>query len=90
METSGRFSDIAKQFALTSLPGSEVELAGDVPFATIEPYKAHALAHLAEHLNLPGFRPGKVPADMALKHVGEIAVLEEAVELFVKDFYIEL
>lgn len=98
METSGRsssvgdkkFSDIAKLFTLTTLPDSEVELTGDVPYATIEPYKAHALAHMAEHITMPGFRPGKVPADMVVSQVGEVAVLEEAVELFMKDFYIEL
>ncbi|MDB5225683.1 MAG: hypothetical protein JWL87_635 [Candidatus Adlerbacteria bacterium] len=87
---SNTFADIAKQFALKSLPDSEVELSGDVPYEAVEPYRTQALAHIAEHLNLPGFRPGKVPADMALKNVGEIAVLEEAVELFVKDFYLEL
>jgi len=63
---------------------------GEVPYSAVEPYRAQALHHIAEHLELPGFRPGKVPADMALKKVGELAVLEEAVELFVKDFYIEL
>ena len=92
MENTGRssFLDIAKQFTLKALPDSEAELAGDIPYAAVEPYREHALKHLAEHLELPGFRPGKVPADMALKKLGEIAVLEEAVEMFVKDFYIEL
>lgn len=85
-----KFEDIAKQFALKPLPDSEVELAGDVPYAAVEPYREHALKHLAEHMELPGFRPGHVPPEMALKKVGEIAVLEEAVEMFVKDFYIEL
>ncbi len=63
---------------------------GDIPYSAVEPYRQKALMHIAEHLELPGFRPGKVPADMALKKAGELAVLEEAVELFVKDFYIEL
>src|SRR3989344_2856959 len=85
-----QFSEITKAFTLKKLPDSEVELSGDIPYAAVEPYRTQALAHLAEHLELPGFRPGKVPADMALKKIGEIAVLEEAVELFVKDFYIEL
>ena len=85
-----KFSDIAKAFVLKQLPDSEVELSGDVEYATIEAYKEHALKHLAEHMELPGFRPGKVPADMALKKIGEIGVLEEATELFVKDFYVEL
>ncbi len=90
MESTGRFSDIAQSFALKRLPDSEVELSGDIPYAAIEPYKDKALAHIAEHMDLPGFRPGKVPPQTALQKVGELAVLEEAVELFVKDFYIEL
>ncbi len=90
METSGRFAAIAKTFTVTSLPESEVELSGDVPYEAVREYHGHALAHIAEHLELPGFRPGHVPADVALKKIGELAVLEEAVELFVKDFYPEL
>lgn len=90
METSGRFESLAKEFALKTLPESQVELVGEIPYEQVEPYRNQALAHLAEHMELPGFRPGKVPAEMALKKVGEVAVLEEATELFVKDFYIEL
>ncbi len=84
------FAEIAKAFVLKNLPESEMELAGDVPYSVVAPYHDKALKQIAEHLEMPGFRPGKVPADMALKKVGELAVLEEAVELFVKDFYIEL
>lgn len=90
METFGRFSVIAKAFTRRELPESEVELMGEVPYEVVEPYRATALTHIAEHLELPGFRPGKVPTDMALKKVGDLAVLEEAIELFIKDFYIEL
>lgn len=85
-----KFEDLAKTFAKKELPESEVELTGSVPAETIGSYRDMALAHIAEHLELPGFRPGKVPKDMALKKVGDLAVLEEAVELFVKDFYPEL
>lgn len=85
-----QFKDLAGQFTVKELPQSEVELAGEVPAEALAPYRAQALAHLSEHLELPGFRPGKVPQDLALKKVGEVAVLEEAAELFVKDFYPEL
>ena len=84
------FQEIAKQFKLNSLPGSEVELSGSVPYEQLAMYRETALKHIAEHIELPGFRPGKVPAEMALKKVGELSVLEEAAELFVKDFYPEL
>ena len=80
-------TDIAAKFGATNLPQSEVELVGEVPFEALEPYRKHALEHLSANLELPGFRPGKVPADMVVKRIGEQTVLEEAVELFVKDFY---
>ncbi len=84
------FAEVAKVFVLKFLPDSEIGLAGSVPYSAVEPYREVALKHSAGHLSLPGFRPGKVPQEIALKKVGELAVLEEAVELFVKDFYIEL
>lgn len=65
-------------------------MSGEIPFEVIAPYRQQALTHVAEHMELPGFRPGKVPETIVLQKVGEIAVLEEAVELFAKDFYPEL
>ena len=83
------FKELAATFSRKELPESEMEFVGEVPAADIEGYKDTAATHIAEHIELPGFRPGKVPKDMAVKKVGELAVLEEAVELFVKDFYPE-
>ena len=85
-----KFEDLAKAFSLKELPESEVEITGDVPADVIVDYKDAALMHIAGELDLPGFRKGHVPADVAQKKVGEMAVLEECVELFVKDFYPEL
>ncbi|MBI2005036.1 hypothetical protein HYS79_02680 [Patescibacteria group bacterium] len=85
--SSEQFITLAHAFALKRLPGSEIELQGEVPFAAVEPYRTEALGHLASHLELPGFRAGHVPADVALKKIGESAVLEEAVERFMRDFY---
>lgn len=67
-----------------------MELAGDVPYEALLPHREAALKHIALHLELPGFRPGKVPPATALQKVGEVGVLEEALELFIKDFYPEL
>src|ERR1700676_1286533 len=85
-----KFEDLAKTFVPKELPESEVELTGEVPVDVVDPYKTQALAQIASELDLPGFRKGHVPTDIALKKVGEVAVLEEAVELFVRDFYPEL
>jgi FKBP-type peptidyl-prolyl cis-trans isomerase (trigger factor) len=81
------FEATAKAFSLKKLPHSEVELTGEVPYEEVVGYRERALKHLSEHMALPGFRPGKVPLRMALQKLGEVAVLEEALEIFIKDFY---
>ncbi len=85
------FEEIAKTFTRNppagGLPDSEVELVGEVPAEVLAPYRNAALAHLAQELEMPGFRRGHVPQEMALKKVGELGVLEEAVELAIQDLY---
>ena len=85
-----KFDVLTKSFTKKELPDSEVELVGEVPAEATAPYREQALKHLAEHLEMPGFRPGKVPTTIALQKVGEIGVLEEAVDHFVREFYPEL
>lgn len=85
-----RFANLTKQFSRKNLPESEVEFVGEVPAETLTPYRQRALSEISAELELPGFRKGKVPTDMVGKHVGELSVLEEAVNLFARDFYPEL
>lgn len=85
-----KFAAITKTFSKKDLPHSEVELVGEIPYEAIAPYREHALKDIAEEIEMPGFRKGHVPHDLALKRVGEVAVLEEAVDHFVRDFYPEL
>ena len=87
MTTHEHLDELAKSFALKTLPDSEVELEGDIPFADIEPLQERALKHFAEEVELPGFRKGHVPLEMVKKRVGDIAIMEEAVEFFMRDFY---
>lgn len=85
--SSSLLATYAQAFIVEQKPGSEAVLTGTVPFDALLPYRDRALAHIAEHLELPGFRPGHVPPAMAEKRVGEMAVLEEAADLFIRDFY---
>lgn len=79
--------DIAKTFTVKELPNSEIEFSGTLSPEVVAPYTQRALKHITEHLELPGFRKGHVPADMARQRVGDVAVLEEAVELAIQDLY---
>lgn len=85
-----KFEAIAKAFTKKDLPHSEVEFVGEVPYDAVAPYREHALLDIAKEVEIPGFRKGHVPHDLVLKRVGEVSVLEEAVEHFVRDFYPEL
>lgn len=69
------------------LPDSEVEIIVGAPAETLEKYKKEALAHLTLHASIPGFRKGHAPEKMILEKVGEMGILEEAAELFIKDIY---
>lgn len=85
-----KFEALTKAFAKKDLPDSELELTGEVPAEAVAPYREEALRHLAEHMELPGFRPGKVPTTMVLQQVGEVGILEEAMDHFVREFYPDL
>ena len=84
---SPSFEEIAKGFSLKELPDSEVELVGEVPAEALEQYTKAALEHIAGEIELPGFRKGHVPPEMAKKKVGEVAILEEAVEMSMQKLY---
>jgi FKBP-type peptidyl-prolyl cis-trans isomerase (trigger factor) len=87
MPDAQKLQDVAKTFTKKTLPDSEVELSGEIPFDVIAPYEKQALEGLAKELELPGFRKGHVPAEMARKRLGDISVLEEQVELCMRSFY---
>lgn len=78
---------LIESFSLKTLPRSEVELAGEIPYDTLEPFRAEALKEMVTDMELPGFRKGHVPETMALARMGEPAILEEAVNHFLQEFY---
>jgi FKBP-type peptidyl-prolyl cis-trans isomerase (trigger factor) len=82
-----KLQEVSKSFTQKNLPESEIELSGEIPFELISPLEKKALEHFTAEIELPGFRKGHVPPDMVKKKVGDIALLEEAVELFMRDFY---
>jgi trigger factor len=63
-----------------TLSPTRVRLAIEVPFAELEPSLKKAYREIASQVNIPGFRKGKVPAQVIDARVGRGAVLQEAVE----------
>lgn len=76
------------QHTLKNLPKSQVELVITI---TPEDYKKDmeaAAARLSERAAIHGFRPGKAPYDIVKQQLGEIKILEEAMQTIVeKNFF---
>ncbi|NUO55449.1 MAG: trigger factor [Hamadaea sp.] len=63
-----------------TLSPTRVRLAIEVPFAELEPSLMKAYREIGAQVTIPGFRKGKVPAQVIDQRVGRGAVLQEAVE----------
>ncbi len=85
-----KFEEVAKGFVREELLDSEVKLTGEVPAETIASYRDRALKSISAEITIHGFRKGHVPANIIQKKIGEVAILEEAVKFFMRDFYPEL
>lgn len=63
-----------------TLSPTRVRLAIEVPFVELEPSLKKAYREIAQQVNIPGFRRGKVPAVVIDQRIGRGAVLNEAVQ----------
>jgi trigger factor len=71
----------------SELPEAQAKLEIEVSADTVEHAIEHAVEHMAENVKLPGFREGKVPADLALQKLGHEAVFEHAFDEHVGNWY---
>lgn len=69
------------------LSPTRVKLAISVTPEELKPNIAHAYSHIAEDVQIPGFRKGKVPPPIIDQRVGRIAVLEHAVSEGLDQFF---
>jgi trigger factor len=69
------------------LSPTRVKLAISVPPEELRPSITHAYSHIAEDVNIPGFRKGKVPPPIIDQRVGRGAVLEHAVNEGLDGFF---
>ena len=66
------------------------QLTVQVEADRLEGIKRRAASRLARRVKIPGFRPGKAPYPVIVRHLGEAAILEEAIELLVAEIYPEV
>ena len=72
---------------INNLPKSQIEMTVEIPADKWKTYYDRAAKHLAEHVNIPGFRPGKMNAKMLEQNVGSAAIYEELANIDVNDTF---
>ena len=72
---------------ITELPDSRVRVEVEVPTEALERELKSAASDLGREMRVPGFRSGKVPAEVVLRQVGREAVLDEAVRRGLPGWY---
>lgn len=65
----------------------QVKVTAEVEQELFEQFKQRAAKNISRTTKIPGFRPGKAPYHMVLSHVGEGAVVQQALELLLDDTY---
>ena len=69
------------------LTPTRAKLSVTLTLDELEPYLKQAYRTISEQVSIPGFRKGKVPAPIIDQRVGREAVIQEAVNASLDDFY---
>jgi trigger factor len=75
--------------AVESLSPTRAKMTVEVPFEELKPSLDAAYQKIAQQINVPGFRRGKVPPQIIDKQIGRGPVLDEAVNDVVPKAYME-
>jgi trigger factor len=69
------------------LPKSQVELEITVTPENYQKHLVKAAERISEHTKIQGFRPGKAPYEIVKRQVGEMGILNEALETIVQESF---
>jgi len=72
------------------LPKSQLELLVEIEPKEYKDFLIKEAEKISEVKNIPGFRAGKAPYEIVKQHVGEMAILESALDEILKHFYFEI
>jgi trigger factor len=79
--------DFKKAFTVTTEPGSQVKIVGEIPFVELENERKAAIKALGAQVELDGFRKGHVPEAVLVRHIGEMHILTEMAERAIAHMY---
>ena len=70
-----------------NLENHEVKINVALDNEEFAPYMAKAAKKIAGSQRIPGFRPGKAPANVIRNMFGEMAIAQEAFDIFMEEKY---
>ena len=79
-----------KVLEVKKLDKSEIEIISEIKAEDIESYRTKAIAKIQKDLVLPGFRPGHVPENILIKHVGDLFVYNEMAEMAINESFADI
>lgn len=65
----------------------QIKLTVEVEPEILDSSKKKAARRIAQKVKIPGFRPGKAPFNVVQKQIGDAAILEDAIDLLLEDYY---
>ncbi len=68
---------------------AQAELRVELDAEDIKPYLAESAKHISQHINVPGFRPGKAPYEMVKREVGEEKIFTEGLDTIINNSLIK-
>jgi trigger factor len=75
--------------AVETLSPTRAKITVEVPFEELKPSLDAAYQSIAKQINIPGFRKGKVPPPVIDRQVGRGAVLDQAINEALPQFYMQ-
>lgn len=69
------------------LENHQAKLTVEVDAEQLEDARQQAARKLGRRVKIPGFRPGKAPFPVIVRQIGEAAILEEALDILIRDLY---
>ena len=75
--------------SVEKLSPTRAKLTISVTPEELKPSITHAYSHIAEQVNVPGFRKGKVPPPVVIRQLGRPTVLDETVRGQIGRWYVD-
>lgn len=74
-------------YKIEKLPKSKISITIVIGMEDIKKYTDKAVMNFANQVNIKGFRPGKVPKDLIIQHIGQERINNETLDVAINDSY---